>query len=162
MLSIVSDIVVLAVAALLLWIAYVDFQKLRITNQSVLILLAAYLFWAAMNAFQGVVMDVVAGLILFLIGLVMWLMRAMGAGDVKLYFAVGLFVGFHYLLVYASFLIVVSFCFFALLMLARRFQWQGNTGTRLTEIAVSGRAPYAIPIVSAAIPTILMRAFSGY
>lgn len=162
MFLIASDFVIVAVVVLLLWIAFVDFQKLKITNRSVLVLIAAYVLWSALNSFQGLVPDLVAGVLLFLIGLVMWLLRAMGAGDVKLYFAVGLYVGFHYLLIYASFLVITSFCFFIVIFLARRSSWTGRLGTRLREIAVSGKAPYAVPIVGAAVPAILIRSFSGY
>lgn len=162
MIYIASIVLLFGVSGFLLWIAKQDFETLTIKNRSVLILLGVYVLWAGLRVFATTPTDLLAAAILFGLGLVMWLLRAMGAGDVKLYFAVGLFVGLPYLMVYASFLIVSSFGFYLLLVVAKNLDWQGTVGARLKEFGTSGKAPYAVPIVLAAVPTILIRAITGF
>lgn len=149
----------LAAIAVLVWIVRVDFRTLKITNRSVLVLLVLYLLWIAASGFGTIWTDVFSGAILFLMALVMWLLRTMGAGDVKLYAVIGMFVGIDHLLSYALLLMLVSVAFVGVIALVGRGKGQGAFVRRMREIKTSGKAPYAIPICFAAIPMIALRNF---
>lgn len=121
----------------------------------VLLLLAQYLTWATLTGFTTIIGDVIAGAVLFLIAFILWLFRMMGAGDVKLYAALGMFIGFDYLSLYAVLLLLVSVLFVVLIQSTRLLK----SGGRLNEIRTSGKAPYSVPMCFAAIPAILLRTF---
>lgn len=149
------DLVLFASIAILVWIIKVDVATLKITNRSVLILFAVYLVWAALTGFGTIWSDVASGAILFSLALVMWLLGTMGAGDVKLYAVIGCLVGIDQLLIFSLLLLFVSIAFLAVIQIVGRMS---NSG-RLHEIRLSGKAPYAVPMCLAAIPSILLRAF---
>jgi len=138
-------------------VARVDFLTLKIRNSSVLALCGLYVLWAATGGFQSLGPDLVAGGLLFMIGLVMWFARMMGAGDVKLYFALGLFIGFGLLGWYAVLLLVASVLFMAALTLAGRSGSRAGIVARLREIRETRRLPYAVPMVMAGAPVIVAR-----
>jgi Flp pilus assembly protein protease CpaA len=148
------DLVIFLSIIALAWIVRVDFASLKITNKSVLVLLGLYLVWAALTGFVSIWSDLAAGATLFLLALVMWLLRMMGGGDVKLYAVLGFFVGFDQLLFFAVLLLVISVLFVVLIQTAGRIAKSG----RLHEIRQSGKAPYAVPMCFAAILAILLRA----
>ncbi len=151
----------LAVVALLICIAWYDFNNLTIRNKSVLLLLGLYLIWAALTGFQTLASDLGVGILLFLLGLVMWLMRLMGAGDVKLYFGLGLFMGIKTVGLFALLLLAATILLlFAMIIAARAGAEKGISG-RLREIRETRKAPYAVPMCMAAIPCILIRVLSG-
>ncbi|NRB16408.1 MAG: prepilin peptidase [Rhodobacteraceae bacterium] len=155
--NIVANGVVLLAVALLLYIAWYDFWHLKIRNGAVLLLLALYAIWLLLGGVQSWAGDLGTGLILFLIGFVMWRARMMGGGDVKLYFALGLFMGFANLGLFAIGLLLTSLLFLLALRLAAGGKGNGYILCRLRVIGDSGRAPYAVPLCLAAIPVILLR-----
>lgn len=156
MLNSLSALVIISVVAVLVWVMRIDYRSLRIPNKMVLLLLAQYFIWANLTGFSTLVGDLIAGAVLFLIAFILWLFRMMGAGDAKLYAALGMFIGFDHLSLYAVLLLLVSVVFVVLIQVSRFF----NTSGRLAEIRTSGKAPYSVPMCFAAIPTILLRAFA--
>ena len=153
----VADGVALLAVGLLLHIAWYDFWHLKIRNASVLTVLGLYAVWALLGGFQSLAGDLGAGVILFLIALVMWRAKMMGGGDVKLYFALGLLMGFANIGLFAMALLLATLLFLAALFLASRRQGGGIILHRLRQIRDSGRAPYAVPLCMAAIPVVLLR-----
>ncbi|MDT8327017.1 MAG: hypothetical protein RQ750_06485 [Roseovarius sp.] len=138
-------------------VARLDFLTLKIRNTAVLALCGLYVLWAAAGGFQSLRLDLVAGGLLFLIGLVMWFARLMGAGDVKLYFPLGLFIGFDLLGWYAILLLVASVLFMAALALAGRSRAGSGIVARLRDLRETRKLPYAVPMVMAGAPVIVMR-----
>lgn len=151
----------LAVLSLLGYVAWFDFWNLKIRNQSILALIVLYLVWASFTGFQTLGADVGVGVLLFAIGFVMWFARMMGAGDVKLYFCLGLFMGFSHLAWFAILLLLLSLLFMGAMVLVRRSSaTQGMLG-RLKEIGKTRRVPYAVPMCGAAMPIIMTRFFTA-
>ncbi|MBB6224931.1 Flp pilus assembly protein protease CpaA [Rhizobium leguminosarum] len=63
---------------------------------------------AALFASSGIGGDVGAGLLMFMLGVVLWAFRLFGAGDAKLFLPIGLFVGWHEMLPFAFLLLVLG------------------------------------------------------
>lgn len=152
-----AAIVLLLAMILLLYILHYDYRHLKIQNRSVLLLLGLYLVLAALTGFYSVLSDVAAGLVLFLPSFMMWLFRLMGAGDAKLYFGLGLFIGFNGLGVFAVLLLI-----FTLLVLAALYFVKFSSRTtgpigRFKQMKSSGHVPYAMIMCSAAVPAIALR-----
>lgn len=142
--------------AFLAYVAWKDFLELRIRNRDVAIFSGMVLLLLALRGFDGALPDLMAGLLLFVLGFVMWMMGAMGAGDVKLYLPLGVFVGWALLPVYVVFLLIGSIILLGAVLLARRFPAdRGRIRARLTEIAAARAVPYAVPMVFGAILTLL-------
>lgn len=146
-------------------IAWRDFLTYRISNREVLIFLALVILLLLLRWMQGlgadIPADLLAGTLLFALGFVMWLAGAMGAGDVKLYFPLGVLVGWALLPVYVVFLLLASVLMLGAVWWGRRFpREQGRVRARLTEIALAGKVPYGVPMALAAILTVLPRALS--
>jgi prepilin peptidase CpaA len=142
--------------AFLAYVAWKDFLELRIRNRDVAIFSGMVLLLLALRGFDGALPDLMAGLLLFVLGFVMWMMGAMGAGDVKLYLPLGVFVGWALLPVYVVFLLIGSVILLGAVLLARRFPAdRGRIRARLTEIAAARAVPYAVPMVFGAILTLL-------
>jgi prepilin peptidase CpaA len=105
-----------------------------------------------------------AGLLLAT-GFVLWKLRLFGAGDAKLMFPVGLFLGWPHLLPYAIWLAI--FALIALLALKLPLPAGASmtmAGMRIDEIRQSGKVPYAVIMVAALIATIMpeyLEMFSG-
>jgi len=149
---VLSDIFLFAAIVMFLYIAWQDFMTLRIRNVHVGILTGFYALFALASGFDQLVGDLSAGALLFGISFVFWLFRAIGAGDVKLYFPLGLFVGFDGLMPYAVFLMVFSLIILALIKIWGRFS-KGRTllGRRFAEIRAGGNVPYGVPMGLSAI-----------
>ena len=143
----------LIAAGLLVRIAIEDYRNLIVRNRMVGALLLCYLGYLLFTETRFLVGDFAAAGVLFGIGLISWLLKVMGGGDVKLLFALGLLVGFAGLGIFAVILLLSCVAGYVLLIIARR----RNMG-RLSEISLSGRVPYAVFLVIAALPPLLMRA----
>lgn len=146
-------------------IAWRDFLTFRIRNRDVLIFsgLVALLFILRVmdKSTPGVLPDLLAGVLLFALGFVMWLLGAMGAGDVKLYLPLGVLVGWALLPVYVIFLLLASILMLLAIWTGRRFPTnRGRFRARLTEIAATKGVPYAVPMALGAILTLLPQALS--
>lgn len=144
-------------------IAWRDFLTYRIRNQDVLILTCMVAVLVILRGLQGsmadLTPDLLAGVLLFVLGFVMWLLGAMGAGDVKLYFPLGVMVGWALLPIYVVFLLFASLLMLMAIWLGRRFpKEQGRLRARLTEIAQAKTVPYAVPMAIGATLTLLPQA----
>lgn len=159
MIAILSGLCVLAAIGVLGWIVWLDFAVLKITNASVLLLLGLYVIWSALSGFSSLATDLIAGAALFVMSFLMWLGRMMGAGDVKLYAAIGGFVGLNHLMAYAILLLIGSLLFVAVIKVLGRRPSTNKFFSSLNKINQSGNAPYAVPMVFAAVPVILLRNF---
>jgi len=155
--DLVADAVALLTVGLLLHIAWYDFWNLKIRNISVLTVLGLYAVWTVLRGFETLAGDLGTGVILFLIGLVMWAARMMGGGDVKLYFALGLLMGFANAAAFAMSLLAMTLLFLLTLKAAARLKSDSAIVQRLRAISASGKAPYAVPLCLAAIPVIVLR-----
>lgn len=155
--SLAADGVLAGVALFLVHIARYDYLHLTIFNRSVVILLIAYALWAALTGFVTLPGDIFTAVLLFVMGLVLWFARLMGAGDAKLYFALGLFLGFQTLGVFAALLLAVTLIFMAAMFLAGRSGVKTGIAGRLAYFRETGKVPYAVIMCAAAIPAILMR-----
>jgi prepilin peptidase CpaA len=146
-------------------IAWRDFLTYRISNRDVLILTALVAVLVLLRGAQGsmaaLAPDLFAGSLLFVLGFVMWLLGAMGAGDVKLYFPLGVLVGWSLLPIYVVFLLLASVFMLVALWLGRRFPKEnGGLRARLTEIGRAKKVPYAVPMATGAILTLLPQAMT--
>lgn len=143
---------------LLARIAWIDFRTLRIANRDVLVLTAV----AAVLLIPGVTPEgwanLVPAFVLFALGVLFWLLRAMGAGDAKLFFPLGILIGFPGLVIFALGLLPFSLVFLLLTRLAKRgLTGQGAVSLRLAEIAAGRGIPYGVPMALAAALAILFR-----
>lgn len=78
---------------LLAWAAISDARNRRIPNAAVLAVLALFVLWALVARGQDLGSSLAAAAISFGLGYIMYLMKVMGAGDVKLFAALALFTG---------------------------------------------------------------------
>lgn len=148
----------LVACGVLLFIAWEDWRSFKIRNNAVLALIAVYGVYLVAKGFASWQGDLFAGLVLFVIGFVFWLFRLMGAGDAKLYFPVGLFMGWEGLGPFAILLMLFSLFIAALVKLPVPLPFQSNAlMIRLQEIRKGKSVPYGVPIALAAIGVMLSR-----
>lgn len=137
---------------------WTDFMRWKIENATVLALIAVFPFYAfaalrvgdAWPLSVNVPWALAAGMVLFSTGFVLWQFKMLGAGDVKLMFPIGLFLGWQGIMTFAVGLIL--FAIVALLFLKAPLPYGlGNTlaGRRLNEIRESGKVPYGVIMVAA-------------
>lgn len=137
-------------------IAWNDVRALKIRNFSVAVLILLFLLHSIMMRFHGLPGDLMAGILLFIIGLGLWLARGMGAGDVKLMFVIGLFTGYFALPVFGILLLLTSILLYILITICARFEFATGVGGRLARMKQDGKVPYAVPLTLAAIPSMLL------
>lgn len=153
------DIAVSALSlALLARIAWIDFLTLRIPNRDVLVLLALSLVFLLPGVTQAGLANLVPGLLLFLLGVLFWLLRMMGAGDAKLFLPLGILIGWDGVLVFALGLLPFSLLLLAFVKLGRKGALgQGSIARRLAEIGASGGIPYGVPMAAAGAAGVIWR-----
>ncbi|MBT8458550.1 MAG: hypothetical protein KJN60_02655, partial [Boseongicola sp.] len=95
--------------------------------------------------------------LLVLPALLMWLLRLLGAGDVKLYFALGLLLGLSHVGLFVIFLLVVTLLFQAALWIAGRRSEGGAVLQRMRFFRSEKKAPYGVVICIAAFVPVLLR-----
>ena len=137
-------------------IAWNDIRALKIRNFSVAVLLLLYLIHTIIMRFNGLPGDLMAGVLLFCIGLVMWLARGMGAGDVKLMFVIGLFTGYFALPVFGILLVLVSVIMYLVIWICAKADAKSGVTGRLAKMKHEGKVPYAVPLAIAALPAMLL------
>lgn len=153
----VATALTLAAGGWLLVIAWRDFWTLRISNRDVAVLLVLAALTRAALGFPGGWADLAAGLILFGLGIVFWLLRMMGAGDAKLYLPLGVLIGWQGLLPFALLLLPVSVGVLGLMALGRRMLPPASRlRQRLQAIAARRAIPYGVPMVIAAIIVLII------
>ncbi|MGI9352425.1 MAG: prepilin peptidase [Rhizobiaceae bacterium] len=147
-----QNIVILAALGTLIYVAWVDFREFKIRNNSILLLIILYLLLTATNGFANILSEISAGLLLGVMGIVFWLLRMMGAGDAKLYFPIGLLVGWNNLGPFVLLLILFSLILYLVLKLPIPWYLQHfKMMMRVREIREGKVIPYGVPIAFAAI-----------
>lgn len=136
---------------LLARIALTDFRTLRIPNRDVLVLTAV----TGILLLPGVTPEgwttIGLALLLFGLGVTFWLLSAMGAGDAKLFFPLGLLIGWQGAGIFAVSLLPFSLVFLGLAKLALRERLgQGAFAARMAEIGRGRGIPYGVPMALAA------------
>lgn len=154
--AVLSQLPVLAAVILLCGIAWHDIHEFKIRNKAVLALVALYMVHILLTRFEGIGGDLIAAGLLFFIGFVMWMTKGMAAGDTKLMIPIGLFVGYMALPIFGVLLLLVSIALFVAILLADKGKGQGPITVRLRRMKQDGKVPYALPLVFAAIPSIIM------
>ncbi|WP_246684351.1 pilus assembly protein CpaA [Mesorhizobium sp. B2-6-5] len=156
--------------------AWQDFIAWKIRNWTVLALVADYALlalnrWAnptgagilagtdSASPLQG---DLAAGLLLFAIGFVLWALRMLGAGDAKLFFPIGLFVGLYHLFSFAVGLAAGAVVVSLALQFPVPLQYQAWPAlSRIEEIRKSRKVPYGVIMAAAALVAMYLRYFAA-
>lgn len=153
---------VLKAAAILMLarIAYVDFLTLRIRNDHVLALFAVALAILVFDFMQsndiaraGILFA--ASALVFILLLVFWMLRKVGAGDVKLFAIMPLLVGLNSSITFVLALLVLTLLIygamkFPMLLPAQLYRVQ------LDAMRRDGKIPFGVPIALAAIAALLI------
>ncbi|MDK1375451.1 MULTISPECIES: prepilin peptidase [unclassified Sinorhizobium] len=155
---------------LFLHAAWSDFRSWKIPNAAVLALVGLYAvnaavallttddIGAALFSFNGIGGDVGAGLLLFALGFALWLFRLFGAGDAKLFLPIGLFIGWHAMLPFAVYLLIVGVFTVLVLRLPMPLQLAHlSFFMRIEEIRATRKIPYGVIMVFAALAAIALR-----
>jgi prepilin peptidase CpaA len=164
MLLVASILMKLLATPLLLKIGWKDFSTQKIANSDVLLLLAlgsASLFLAALaeNSWWDLGLSAIAGALLFVLLFPFWLLKKIGAGDVKLMAVAPLVTGGADLLVFAVALLV-----FALVTVAivRNPVLLPSPAFRayIKHLDRQRVVPFGVPISAALIVTIALQIYS--
>lgn len=144
--------------ALMLRIAWLDFQTMRIRNSDVIVLLGVALsLWASLTGARDF-WDLAAGGLLFVLGFTFWYFRLMGGGDAKLFLPLGILVGWNGLAVFGLMLLPASIASLMLLRALRTYLPLTSVfAIRAHEIASQRGMPYAVPLLLASVPAIMPR-----
>lgn len=158
MASIAATVLAWVGLVLLARIAWIDFRTMRIANRDVLVLFAASLaLWAAHTGGRDW-WDVAAGLFLFVLGFVFWMLRLMGGGDAKLFLPMGILIGWDQLIVFGLALLPASLLSLAVLYGLRTYLPATSPfAMRSQEIAQKRGIPYGVPLFLAASLALLPR-----
>ncbi|OWV99926.1 prepilin peptidase [Rhizobium sp. R693] len=152
---------------LFLYAAWTDFRTWKIPNTLVLALVTLYALravavilgsedvGASLFASTGIGGDVGAGLLMFMLGVVLWGFRLFGAGDAKLFLPIGLFVGWHGMLPFSFLLLVLGVVTLLILRLPVPLPVAHLAFfMRIEEIRASRKVPYGVVMVFAALITL--------
>ncbi|UPR57567.1 prepilin peptidase [Vibrio sp. ED004] len=133
--------------ALLIIVSVYDVEKHRIPNKILILLLFLY-FSSALNdgfSLDTLVTSLIGAIVLFLSGLVLYFLRAMSAGDVKLLGVIGLYVGWSSLLQVSYYILIAAGMIGILYLLYNRENNSEITVRRYFEeklMLVSGISPH--------------------
>ena len=165
---VLAQLSLLAAVAVFLIAAYTDFTTWKIPNRLIFMAVGCYVPYALFSQMAGVqnAVEPLGGLaaaaLLFVVGFVFWALKLFGAGDAKLFFPVGLFLGWPLLLPYALGLIIFAILFWLAL------KWPlpptmrlTAAGVRIDEIRSSGKVPYGVVMVAALIACLIMERISS-
>ena len=154
---------------LFLYAAWTDFRTWKIPNTIVLALVTLYALramvvifssedvGAALFASSGIGGDVGAGLLMFMLGVVLWAFRLFGAGDAKLFLPIGLFIGWHGMLPFSFLLLVLGVVTLLVLRLPVPLRVAHLAFfMRIGEIRASRKIPYGVLMVFAALLTLAL------
>ena len=145
--------------------AWTDFQRWKIENRNVLWLILAYASYAGASLLAdplsnnvNLQFDLLSALLLFATGFIFWQLRLFGAGDAKLMFPVGLFVGWNMLLAFALNLALFAVLVTLALKLPFPFRLENTfIGSRIDEIRKSNKVPYGVILVCALYLSLVMK-----
>lgn len=159
-----TAILVKAVAiALLLRIAWIDFETQKIKNRDVLALAILGVTGLALSAFMNgswdsLMVGGIAGIGLFVAMLVLWLLRKVGAGDVKLMAVAPLLSGGDYLFAFALFLLV--FAMLTAFVVKNPLLLPASTFRKYIEVLDrKGIVPFGVPISASLIAVLVLQSF---
>lgn len=138
-------------------LAVIDFWTLKIRNPHVLAMLALALAVLALRGTGSVLPDTAAGLVLFALGFLFWLLGMMGAGDAKLYLPLGILIGWQGLVAFAVLLLPASVLVLAVLKTGPSWLPEGPVRARIDTLAQGRKVPYAIPMALAGMGAIAFR-----
>jgi prepilin peptidase CpaA len=164
MLSIVSQILIAALAGLLLWAAVSDARNFIIPNRVAASIAVLWLGFAAQQMTAGVPFGTVAtalavGAGAFCAGFGLFMARAIGGGDVKLFAAVALWAGPSLI---GSFVLVTFLCGGALALVCLAFRVvQKMTALPLPGMPTPGFGPALMGALKAEVPFGLAIAAGG-
>lgn len=158
MIEALATVVLIATCLCLLYAAFTDFRSWKIPNKIVWALILLFAIYAACRPYVSaewfppvhILSALGAGALLFATGFLLWQFKLLGAGDAKLMFPIGLFLGWNNLMSYALFL--VGFALIAMLLLRFPLPYglaRTWPGMRLNEIRRTGKVPYGIVMVAA-------------
>ncbi|WHO76752.1 prepilin peptidase [Rhizobium sp. BT03] len=149
--------------------AWTDFRTWKIPNTLVLALVTLYALravavmlgsedvGAALFASSGIGGDLAAGLLMFMLGVVLWAFRLFGAGDAKLFLPIGLFVGWHGMLPFSLLLLVLGIVTLLVLRLPVPLRLAHLAFfMRIEEIRASRKVPYGVVMVFAMLLTLAL------
>ncbi|MER9016581.1 prepilin peptidase [Mesorhizobium sp. M0768] len=150
---------------LLARIAWLDFTTQKISNRDVLLLLCLGLgSLQVMSILSGSWWDMglsaVAGLLLFVALFLLWAMRKVGAGDVKLMAVVSFLIGGGGLLVFSVLLLVFAFAT-ALVVKNPLMLPEGAFRVYVQHLDRKGVVPFGVPISIAAICTLALQIYGN-
>ncbi|MER8708329.1 MULTISPECIES: prepilin peptidase [unclassified Mesorhizobium] len=150
---------------LLARIAWLDFTTQKISNRDVLLLLCLGLgSLQVMSILSGSWWDMglsaVAGLLLFVALFLLWAMRKVGAGDVKLMAVVSFLIGGGGLLVFSVLLLVFAFAT-ALVVKNPLMLPEGAFRLYVQHLDRKGVVPFGVPISIAAICTLALQIYGN-
>jgi prepilin peptidase CpaA len=134
---------------LLLWAAISDVRDRRIPNAAVLAALALFVVWVIASRGQGLGSSLAAAAISFGVGYVLYLVKVMGAGDVKLFAALALFTGLAGLPAFALATALIG-GLMAVFSLATRPRRAAKLSLRLEAGGSDRGVPYGVAISGAA------------
>ncbi|RWM06581.1 MAG: prepilin peptidase [Mesorhizobium sp.] len=150
---------------LLSWVAWVDLSTQKIANRDVLLLLclglgSLQLFSAQTGSWWDMGLSAIAGLILFIALFPFWVMRKVGAGDVKLMAVTPFLIGGSDLAVFSVLLLVFAIGTASVaknpsLLPAVMFRYYAQ------QMDKKGVVPFGVPISAAAICIIVLQIYSG-
>ncbi|MEO5758459.1 MAG: prepilin peptidase [Mesorhizobium sp.] len=166
MLFIEAVLLKMLAAGLLARIAWLDFTTQQISNRDVLLLFCLGLGSLLLLSLQSsswwdMGLSTLAGLVLFLALLPFWVLRKVGAGDVKLMAVVPLLVGGSSLTVFSLLLLV--FALATALLVKNPFMLpQGTFRVYVLHLDQKGVVPFGVPISAAAICTIAFQVTDSF
>ncbi|MCC5516231.1 prepilin peptidase [Vibrio splendidus] len=134
--------------ALLIIVSVYDVEKHRIPNKILILFLFLY-FLSVLNSgfsLDALVTSLIGGVVLFCSGLILYFLRAMSAGDVKLLGVIGLYIGWGSLLDVSYYILIAAGIIGTLYLLYNR--------ANNSEITVRGYFEEKLMLVSGISPDI--------
>jgi prepilin peptidase CpaA len=150
---------------LLARIAWVDFTTQKITNRDVLLLLclglaSLQLFSVQAGSWWDMGLSAIAGLVLLIVLFPFWILRKVGAGDVKLIAVAPFLTGGKGLVVFS--LLLLLFALITAGVVKNPFMLpQGAFRLYVQHLDRKGVVPFGVPISAAVIFTIVFQIYGG-
>ena len=146
---------------LLMRIAWIDFSEQRISNRDVLILLGAgagalAIGWLAGGSLWCLGVGVVAGLLLFCVLIPFWLLRKVGAGDVKLLAVAPITTGGDDLFLF-SLLLLVAAAITAFVVTNPLILPEGLFRRYVLLLDRKGVVPFGVPIAASLVVVVVLQ-----
>jgi prepilin peptidase CpaA len=149
-----------AAIVILLRIAVIDFTTQKIRNQNLVQLLAmglslCVLQYAQTGNYWNILTEVAAAALLFVMLIIFWLLRKLGAGDVKLLTVIPVVVGTDGSLTFALALLAFALVTYGVMKFPVLLP-QSWLRAYAQHMHGSGRVPFGVPISAAAVLAILL------